>query len=185
MTSSYPWTRIAPQPPQGSDLPIDNDTLLLEHQNSQTVISDLMEKLDEQTILNQKQNEIIESQQKSIQELQSVSSQTFDKLNRQNEHLKQEIDKLNILKQEIQVQKENEFVYPIIVQAIISQKAGLIGDAKLKRTTFGTLRWMQQRANVIQYLRSRNLFPQISKYLEQMLMIDETQLMAQIHNLIV
>ena len=178
------------------DFPIDEDLLTQQNETLKLTINELNAKL-------QSAETKLTENQSLIEQLQKVAQTTFEGLNKQNEKLKKdnedlilnydnqktELDivtkQLETAKEELEAQKENEFIYPIIVQAIMSQKAGFIGEAKIKRTITGTLRWMTQRANVIKYLRAKNLYPKVAKYLENMLFVNEAYLLKQIKNLVV
>lgn len=195
-TQQYSWAKNLPPAPPGSDLPIDVDYVV-----EQNV--DLQKKLQERNNLEvdlQSQNNVLKENLKTemedkmlwqqkcedclnrIDELKSVSTFTFDKLNNELQLLRSEND---LLKQKEQQERFNEFLYPVLVQSIISYRAGLIGEAKMKRTLDGTLRWMQQRVNVINYLYERKMFPEYRTKLSEMLNIDSESLIQLVKKLTV
>lgn len=181
---SYPWENSAAAIDnlRIQEFPVDDELIWKENQDLKSKVVELSSQVTDM-------EELIKQQTSQIAEIQKVSQTTFDKLTKQSEHLRLQVEELtsqnSALKTNLEVHKENEFIYPIIVNAIISKKSGLIGEAKVKKTTDGVITWMSQRAKVVRYLRENHLFPSVADHLESLLFVTDTQLLSQIRGFII
>lgn len=188
----YPWMHLFPDKDRSvtySDLPVDTDDLQQKVERSRDDVVNLTESLTEQRELVQQQSAHLETQYNKLLEMKSVSTATFDKLTSQIERLQKENIAARTQIQELQQEKAtmcqqhgngvfDELIYPILVQSIISHKAGFTGASKVEKTQNGVLRWLHQRRNVIAYLKNHNLHPDVTADLEKILFIDEEGLKA-------
>jgi myosin heavy subunit len=194
----YPWMYLFDDEALKSDLPADVEELENQVDQTQAEKEMLAKSLDQQKQLVEQQAAHLDTQHKKLSEMKEVSTSTFDKLTSQNKRLEDEKAELQAEHREMcekfalhikQLQDENvamqekqsenafsELIYPIIVQSIISHKAGFKGEAKRKKTQNGVLRWLHQRRNVIVYLKSHNLHEDVIDELENILFIDEEAL---------
>lgn len=172
------------QPVMGTDLPIDADALLEEHKEQKDHLAQLMHELTEakkhvsklEQELEHRAHEVmsLKTEVEAITakhiELQTLSKKTFDRLT-------SDLDAQAKLQADMY---REELIYPILTQTIISHKLGLIGDKKKEATTKRVVRWLQQRVQVIVFLRDRNLFPELTARLELLLQVDADTLIHMI-----
>jgi hypothetical protein len=102
----------------------------------------------------------LESKHRSV-ELMDELNQTNDKLSKLREISEQtfeELQKQNDLKLESEVKREDnellELEYNVTVQMVMATKENLTGERWNKRVLKGVLLWLQQRKNLIKYLRN-------------------------------
>jgi hypothetical protein len=58
----------------------------------------------------------------------------------------------------------------------MNHKAGIIGDERRQKTLVSVVRWLQQRRNVVDYLRRHNIHTDTADELENVLFVDEKSL---------
>jgi chromosome segregation ATPase len=167
--TAFPWEHLVDENSL-RDLPADEDLLqtqntdlrerirVLEAENAQ-----LLEDVSHNTKATQAATDMVAAKQDAMAELQRTSKQVFEKLEYQ----------IKDLEKQVQEAASVDLQYAVIVQAIISYKQGLFGDAKQKRTLTAVLRWMQQRANVVRYLQDKNLYPAVQRKLTSSLLVSE------------
>ena len=91
-----------------------------------------------------------------------------------NSDLRKEMDKLRTSQQKAAF---NELVYVVVVQSILShKKQDLTIPQRKKLTTRNTLRWLTQRKNVINYLRTKRQFEDYADLFESLLFVERPRL---------
>lgn len=176
MTESvYPWMHLFEEEISSAELPVIDTTDLKEQVKiKESEASGLHDKLESQFALLQEQTKQLSIQQHKLNEIKDVSNRTFDRLNATIDTLKEEN---RLLRQEVEKHSPfDELIYPILVQSIISHKSGTNPEKKQKQTLNSTLRWLQQRRNVIKYLQCHNMHLDRIEHLEKLLYIDEARL---------
>lgn len=145
----------------------------IQAETSKTAEAALKKEQELLEVLEAKEDELVslrlelESAKKKAHEIHSSSTAIFLKYEKQIEVLTSERNSNNL----------RELLYPVFVQAIISHKTGLVGEPKRRRTIAGMLRWLQQRANVVDYLRNKGgEHAKMADRLAACLFIDENQL---------
>jgi hypothetical protein len=201
---NYPWLHLAPQI-VGTDLPADVETLINEKEAKEKAIelkesviqaqTATIETLSEELTTKQRiieaheqaiqaHEQRMEAREKELRDLKDLLESTKNKYTEKYSELQQLSKKtFETLENQLDSCCYDELIYPILVQTIISQKLGLIGAARHQRTIHGVIRWLQQRANVILYLRNRGLMTERANKLEKVCFIDEAKLMQMIEQL--
>ena len=206
--NAYPWVHLFED---GVEEEVSSESFIDPHaqvQMHQLKIEKLTNEVEAQKSLVQKQDAHLKKQHKNLVEMKTVSTNTFDSLQAKIDALveenKNKSNAISILQttlsqkttalQEatVHIQEEllkqtnnhyGELVYQILIYGIVHHKAGLQGKEKKKQTLQSIVRWLQQRRNVVQYLRRHNTHSDAADELEKILFVDETTLNDMLDNL--
>jgi len=199
--NSYPWTHLFEDETEqelGSELLVDPHAQVQAHKGQ---IEELTNEVKKQKNLVSEQDAHLKKQHDNLMEMKTVSTKTFDGLQAKIDALVEEnknkadtIKKLQAtlsekttaleeatlqFQQELSKQPDNnysELVYQILIYGIVHHKAGLTGKTKKEKTLQSIVRWLQQRRNVVDYLRRHQIHSDTADELENILFVDEATL---------
>lgn len=195
--NSYPWMKLfLPTTTNiGSDLPVDPQVV---HEDHIMKIKEITSALNRSMELGKQKEEELKLKCSIIDEMKVISAHTFDDLQQKGvllnklvsekvadiENLQTTLaekerllDEANAL---LHVQGENqnvvyaELLYLVTVSSITNKNAGMSRTQGRQKTLNRLLRWLQERRNVVDYLRVNRVNPDIADDLENILFVDES-----------
>lgn len=188
---AYPWSHLFTD---DTSLPVDTHDQQELLQRQEVTIKSQQDKLTDMQSISTKTFDLLSTKlkelthdNKTLREEKDALALEYGLLQKNNQELtkivsllekeaESRIATLQVKYEELRKHGFDELVYQIVIHHIMNHKAGLKGEEGRKKTFKNVIRWLQQRRNVVNYLRHHQILTDTADELENILFVDEKNL---------